>query len=413
MSALVLLSLLGITLFVPALSGNDDPESDVVEPEPVEPEPVDTEPDEPEPVEPETDDAEPEEPEPVEPETEEPLTSATAILDESTNVVTVTTDPEETGTIYTVANRVDAVIGSGSPNYVYETSVLLAPEGLDLSGAIEDELDPSKSVYYYDVLNRLGVTELAVFPLDLSAAPGAPGALPEFVYPEDAELGFAQIYSTNFGDGGQIDLISDVEGEENLLDDISDIITTTTYSQVEDNGGAVVTLPSDFDGTLGVFETTTDFFFNDQLVRTEVSIQFAKIDAGTDFTAGTLAQAQEVTQTEAETGPVYTISDGSLTERELLNGADGVSAGGFSYVVSATEYDSEGAIIYEETMGGVVVDANVEIERYAVETVGTASPLSNEDALWYVQTGGRLVTSFNPIENVAAEGGDFEAVSVS
>ena len=347
---------------------------------------------------------------PIDTEEEEPpLLSASATLNKATNSITVETDPNETGTIYTLANRINPGEFDGEPNYIYETSVVLVPEGVDLSEAFES----AKSNYYYDLLREIGATELGVWELDPTASEGEPGAMPDFVYPEGIDTSFAQIYSVNFGDGGQIELISDVDGEETLLDDIDDLITSTSYNLVEDNGGAVVTLPTAFEGTLGVFETTTDFFFNDQLVRTEVTIQFSLIAPGTDFTEGTLALAEDVTQTNSETGPVYTISDGSLTERELLTGADGVASSGFSYQVSATEYDSDGAIVFQETTGGVGVNANVEIERYAVEAVGIATPRSSESSLWYGDVSGRLVSSFNPIDNVAAEEGAIEAGSLS
>lgn len=140
-------------------------------------------------------------------------------------------------------------------------------------------------------------------------------------------------------DGPYINLLAHVDGEDNLRDGLLETISATSINLVEGNGGAVATLPGDFEGTLGVFGIKTDYFFSDQLVRTGVNIEFSKIDAGTDYTAKTLALAQDVTQTEAETGLLCTISDGSLIEAELLAAADGVSRGGLSYVVSATEYD--------------------------------------------------------------------------
>ena len=346
------------------------------------------------------------------PVTIDPLVIAAATLDQTTNTVTVVTNPDETGTIYTVANRVDNVTGSGEPSYVFETSVILVPEGADLSAAFA-ALDQSDSYFYYDFLARIGATELGSWALDPTAAEGEPNALPDFIYPEGAETSFAQIYTSNFGDGGQIERVVDVAAEDNLIDDIEDIITSTTLALVEDNGGAVITVPSDFEGRLAVFETTTDFFNNGQLVRTEVTMQFTNIAPDTDFVADTLPFAEDFTQTTSEDGPVYTISDGSLTENEFLFGVSGDSPVGFSYGASVVEYDATGAVASQETTGGVGINSNVEIERYIVEVVGTAVPSTDASSLWTPQSGDRLVTSFNPAENVAAAEGPFEGVSVS
>ena len=249
------IALVGIALLIPVFLDNDDDSDDAETPvEPTEPvEPI-------EPVE------------PVEP--TKPLTPATATLDAATNTVTVTTDPEETGTIYTVVNCVDFF--DGASNFVYETSVILVPEGVDLL----EEVGPS---FYYDIISDIGATELGFWSFAPSAAEGEEGAIQDFIYPEGVETEFLQIYSTNFGDGGQVAEVVEVESEDNLAEDIEELITNTTIASIEDNGGTVVTLPTDFEGELAVLETTTNYFFEDQLVRTDISVGFLAVDEGTDF----------------------------------------------------------------------------------------------------------------------------------
>jgi hypothetical protein len=107
---------------------------------------------------------------------------------------------------------VDAISGDGLGNFAYETSILLVPEGVDLSDAIDTALLNGESAFYYDILRDLGVTELGFWAFDPEASEGDPDAIRDFVYPEGAETAFAQIYSTNFGDGGQIDAVIDVSG---------------------------------------------------------------------------------------------------------------------------------------------------------------------------------------------------------
>lgn len=382
MTPIALLALLGIALLIPVFSDTDDDNTlDDDPPAPVDPV-VET----------------PEEP-------EEPLAPATATLDAATNVVTVTTDPDETGTIYTVANRVDAVNGDGDSNFIYESSVLLVPEGVDLSAEIDTALETGDSVYYYNILSELGVTELGFWSFDPTAAEADEDAIPDFEYPAEATTEFAQIYSTNFGDGGQIDRVVDVDSEENLTEGLVNFGPDATLTLLENNSGAVFTLPTDFDGEVAVFETTTDYFFEDQLVRTDVAIRVAAVDAGTDFASSVLTLADQVTETATSEGALYTINDGSLTQTEFVDQVPGVTDQGGDGL-SITEYDTAGNVVTLRTSSGLGISSNVDIVRYEVRTTGAAMPLNNEDDLWTPESDSIVVTSFGEIENIPADLGD-------
>jgi hypothetical protein len=384
MSALALMSLLGLALFLPVLMNSDDDEN--AEPS----EPVD-------PVDP----GDPIDPvDPVEP--EEPILPASATLDEATNTVTVTTDPDETGTIYTVANRVDAVTGNDEANFVYETSVILVPEGVDLSEAIDEVLENGDSAYYYDILEDIGARELGFWAFEPGAAEGAEGAIQNFVYPEGAMTAFAQIYSVNFGDGGQIDAVIDVAGQDDLTDDIGEFISNTSFALVEDNGGAIVTLPSLFEGDLVVLETTEDYFFEGRLVRTDVTMQFATLDDGVNFATAALTLADQSTQTTTAVGTDYAIPDGSLTGTEFFREVPGAPFIGFSYGVSSTEFNADGTVLSEVVTGGIGTTSNVDIVRYEVQVRGQATPSSNPDNTWDIQSGAGIVTGFGDALNIPA-----------
>ena len=392
MTPIALIALVGIALLIPVFLDNDD-ESDDAE-TPVEPtEPV-------EPIEPV---------EPVEP--TEPLPPATATLDAATNTVTVTTDPEETGTIYTVANRVDFF--DGASNFVYETSVILVPEGIDFQEEAGPPFEDGDPIFYYDILSDIGATELGFWSFDPSAAEGEEGAIQDFIYPEGVETGFLQIYSTNFGDGGQVDEVVEVESEDNLADDIEELITSPTIALIEDNGGTVVTLPTDFDGELAVLETTTDYFFEDQLVRTDVALRYFTVAEGGDFATSVLSLADEVSQTPTSEGTHYVVSDGSLTETELFSSGPGI-APLTTTGVSIIEYGVDGNTILEETAGGLGVTANVDIMRFEAHIDSVAIPTAAGNAQnWNTAFNGGVVTSFGNIANTPAEDGAVDGSSIS
>jgi len=328
MSPLALLALLGLTLLVPLFTS--DSEDDEAPIDPIDPE------------------------EPVDPsDPMDPLEPATATLDAASNTVTVTTDPDETGTLYTVASRVDAVNGDGETTFVYEAAVVLAPEGVDLVAEINAAIEGGGSTFYYD--------------------------------PAGSEPEFLQLYTTNFGDGGQIDTVVDVSDQAGLTEG-----------------------PSDFEGELAVFETTTDYFFDGQLVRTEVLMQFAALTPDTDFAAAALALAEgEVTQTPTPEGAVYAIGDGSLTAAEFLNDVPGADPLEFSYGVSTIEYDTDGSILSERITGGVGITANVDIQRYTVLAEGTALPTNAPDNRWAPSADAAVITAFADAQNIPA--GDPEA----
>lgn len=393
MSILLLMSLLGLTLLIPTLTdGESNAQEDTVDPEDT----VDAE-----------DTVDPEDPiyaeDTVDPEdtadAEEDalLLPATATLNETTNVVTVTTDPEETGTLHIVANRVDFINGSGS-NFVHETSVFLVPDGVDLADEVETVLESGDSAFYYSVLSDIGATELGYWAYDPSAADGSTDAIPDFEYPAGIDTEFLQIYSTNFGDGGQINVVVDVASEEALTDGIEDYISSTTIALLESNGGAIVTLPNNFEGELVVLETTTDYFFEGQLVRTDVTVGFATLDEATDFATSALTLADQATETATSEGADYAITDGSLTVNEFVNQVPGTATLG-SFGVSTIEYDTDGNVASEQIAGGLGVTSNVDIVRFEVQAVGEATIGSS--SLWYAPTHSGLVTSFGNAENIA------------
>ncbi|MCX7566963.1 hypothetical protein OS189_11485 [Sulfitobacter sp. F26169L] len=159
---------------------------------------------------------------PVEPlalaEPEAPVLPAAATLDEATNVVTITTDPEETGTIHIVASRtVDEESTYGSP-YSYDASVLLVPEGVEMSETLEEAFDRGDNTYYSDFISELGIRELGHWAFDPAVADDEAGAIPDFVYSEGAEPEFTQIYASNYGDGDRLGEIIEVADEDSLTD---------------------------------------------------------------------------------------------------------------------------------------------------------------------------------------------------
>lgn len=324
---------------------------------------------------------------------------ATATLNAATNTVTVEADPEETGTILTVANRVDAVNGDGSSNFIYETSVILVPEGIDIETEFDALEEANGTTFYSDILTEIGATELGFWAFDPAADEGEEGAIPDFVYPDGADTEFVQIYSTNFGDGGQIDAVVDVAGEGNLTDGIEDYVSDFIITQVD--GGAVVTVPTDFSGELAILETTKDFFFEGQLVRTDVTVATLAVDAGTDFTASTIALADEVTQTPTDAGSNNVITDGSLTEEEFFLEVPGTEFQG-SFGVSVTEFDTNGNLVSEQGIGDLGTSANADITRYAVRVTSAAIPASGENGIMWEAPSrfAGVVTSFGTIENV-------------
>lgn len=406
MSSLAIIALLGLSAFLPIFNNEDDDDELIVE-DPAEPtSPTD-------PVEPITavDPSEPITPEVgTADEPEDALLSATANLDETTNVITITTDPEETGTLYTVANRVDLVDGNGETNSVYETSVLLIPEGVDFADEVDTRFERGEGAYYYTLLSDIGATELGYWKFDPTAAQGDADAIPDYEYPPEANIEFVQIYSTNYGDGGQIDGIIDVETEDALFDNIEDNAYNTTISLAEDNGGAIITLPTDFTGTLAIFETTEDYFFADQLVRTEVTMKFTTLAEGTDFAASALTLANQTTETTTSAGVEYRITDGSLTEDEFLNEVPGASAFGLVYGVSTIEYDIDGDVLSEQIHRGVGVTSNIDTVRYVVRTIGEAAPLENGASAWSSVSGTNIVTSFGDAESIATDDGAVAAI---
>lgn len=415
MTPLLMMSLLGLALIIPAFLNDDTSEEEAQQPEP-EQDPLAPEPED------ETVASEPEagpivagpEGEPVGPETpvepEEVLLPATATLEEATNTVTVTTAPEETGTLYTVANRVDAF--NGESNFLYETSVFLVPEGVDLEAAINAAIEESESTFYYDILSDIGARELGYWFFDPAAAEGETGAIQDFEYPEGIDREFLQIYSINFGDGGQITHVRDIDGEEGLADGIEELVTNTTIASIENNGGDFVTMPTDFDGTLTVLETTTNYFFEGQLIRTDVSVGYLTVDQGTDFGTAVLSLTEEVTQTPTDEG-FDTVTDGTLTEEEFFFGVPGTSFLG-STGISIIEYDTDGNILFEQTNGGLGVTANVDIMRYEVQVAAVATPAASGGTLsWNTSSFAGVVTRFDDIVNLPSEAGVVVSSSTS
>jgi|TARA_B110000908_G_C10205093_1_gene427309 hypothetical protein len=393
MTPLVPLSLFGIALLIPVFSGTDDDNDITVGDESSEP--VDT-------VEP----VDPSEPlDPIIETPEEPIVSATATLDDSTSIVTVTTNPEETGTIYTVANRVDFL--NGESNFNYETAVILVPQGVDLGEEFEAGKLNGGSAFYNEFLLNLGATQLGSFTLDPAAAEGVEGALPNFIYPEGTNTEFLQIYSVNFGDGAQIETIVDVEGERNLTDSIDGYVTDFTTDLVEGNGGANITTPTEFDGSLAILETTIDYIFEGDLVRTDVSVAVLSVDVGTDFTTSAITLAEAVTQTPTDAG-TNVVTDGTLTELELFTDVPGTEFQG-SYGVSVVEYDTDGNVVGGRVDGGLGVSTDANIERFALRVTAAVTPGNGGSEFWNTSSFSGVVTSFGNVENTPAGTGAVES----
>lgn len=401
MSALALMALLGVTLFAPVFLRDDDDEPQT-EPqtEPTDPTgPTDT-------VEPNTpipsvDPVDPPDPDGA----ADPLLPAAATFDAASNTVTVTTDPDETGTLYTIANRIDFPSGSGD-NFRYEASVVLAPEGLDLADRIDSSINGDNR-FLAEILRGSGATTLGAWPFDPTAAEGTQGTgnpIPDFEYPEGIDTEFLQLFSVNFGDGIQTEAIIERDSEDALDDDITAFVANASLQLVEDNGGAIVTLPTGFTGDLVVLETTTDYFFEGQLVRTDVNISFATQPQGVTFATSALTLADQVNEAPIDAGTQYSITDGSLTEREVLRLVPDAPPLNFGYGVSSTEFDTSGAIISQLVFGGPGVSSDAGIIRFEVRATGEATPSSSpsEGSAWNITPLPALVTGFNDAPNITA-----------
>ena len=391
MNPLFLLSLLGVALLVPLFDGDDGE---------TESEPQDNAQDPVEPVEP----VEP----PVDPvaiptaEDEDTAIPATATLDEARNTVTVTTDPDETGTLHLIANRVDIVDSDGQSDFVYEASVWLFPEGFDL---VEDlaNTDPDDVGFFIPTLTDAGGTALGTWEYDPTAAAGSSEGLPDFEYPQDIAAEFVRIETVNFGDGGQIDGVADAVVEAGLAAPFDTAADDISFQLLEDRGGTLVTAPGDFEGSLIALETTTDYFFEDQLVRTEVFVELLTLNEGADFVQGVLSLADQTTQTTTQDGTLYEIADGSLTSTELLEGVPATEEGG-GIGVSAIEYDEDGNITRTTETAGLGVSANVDVIRYEVSATGDAVPADRQETtdMWQTDMLERTITSFIEVDNIAA-----------
>lgn len=162
----------------------------------------------------------------------------------------------------------------------------------------------------------------------------------------------------------------------------------------------IVTLPSNFEGDLIVLETTEDYFFEGQLVRADVTMQFATAHEGVDFAAAALTLAGQTSQTETAVGTDYTITDGSLTEAEFFREVPGAPFLGFAYGVSSTVFNPDGTVLSETVTGGIGATSNADIIRYDVRVTGQAVPSTNPGELWNIDTGAGVVTSFGDALNV-------------
>ena len=377
MTPLILLSLLGLGVLLPAIGGDADEANDTDDLQDIE--------------------------ETSEEENDLILEPATATLDETTNVVTVTTDPNETGTLYTVANRVDVFDGGGNVNPVYETSVLLVPEGVDLLGSIFPNGDEEEfSNFYYDVLSRIGATEVAFWSFDPAAAPGEEDALPDYEYPADANTAFVQIYTENYGDGGQISEIIEVADQDALLNNIETNISYYLTKFLDDNGGVNILITSSLDAQFAAFETTMDSYFEGQLVRTEVFMEYSLVNAGTDFAASALTLAGQVSETPTPEGAAYEILDGSLTAEEFFRLAPETTPFNSSYRVSTTEFDTDGSVLSEEVFNGVGVSSNADIVRYTVRIEAEATRLESGGFVSNGIPDDAIVTAFANAEQIEA-----------
>jgi hypothetical protein len=69
----------------------------------------------------------------------------------TTNVITITTGPEQTGTFYTAANRLDTVDGNHETNSAYETSISLVPERVNFVADVNTILERGDTAYAYSM----------------------------------------------------------------------------------------------------------------------------------------------------------------------------------------------------------------------------------------------------------------------